>query len=89
MRAITYACTWAENVDANSDGRVDFLERNGLRGGTVCCFVPEAAQSSTDLPDGTVVRNLEYIHGRCFAQTKLEDVHTSPFDEPIRDGRTA
>ncbi len=43
-----------KNVDANSDGQVDFLERNGLRGGTVYYFVPEAGASSTDLPDGTV-----------------------------------
>ena len=40
--------------DANGDGSVDFLERNGLRGGSIYYFRPEAGASTTDLPNGTV-----------------------------------
>ena len=42
-----------KEVDFNGDGQVDFLERNGLRGGTVYYFIPDSV-STTDLPDGSV-----------------------------------
>ena len=69
-----------KNVDANGDSQIDFLECNGLRGGTVYHFVPEAGASTTDLPDGTVAGTWSPSTTGALRETKLEDVHTNPRD---------
>lgn len=67
-----------KNVDANADGQIDFLERNGLRGGTVHYFAPDAGFSLTDLPDGTVTGEWQESRLGALRETKLEDAHTDP-----------
>jgi len=69
-----------KGVDSNSDGEVDFLERNGLRGGTVYYFHPEAGASAFDLPDGTVSGTWKTTTVGALTEDKLEDVHTNPAD---------
>lgn len=69
-----------KGFDANSDGVVDLLERNGLRGGTNYYFDPDAGFSETDLPDGTVSGTWTTDINDALFETKLEDIHTSPFD---------
>ena len=67
-----------KNLDANADGQIDFLERNGLRGGTVHYFAPTAGASLTDLPDGTVTGTWQTSTTGALQETKLEDAHTDP-----------
>ena len=67
-----------KNVDANNDGQIDFLERNGMRGGTKYYFVPTAGASVTDLPDGSVAGSWQTSTTGALRETKLEDVHTDP-----------
>jgi len=69
-----------KNIDANGDGTIDFLERNGLRGGTVHYFDPDGAASTTDLPDGLVTGTWNTSTSGALLETKLEDVHTNPAD---------
>ncbi|MEM7625016.1 MAG: hypothetical protein AAF333_05255 [Planctomycetota bacterium] len=69
-----------KNVDANNDGEIDFLERNGLRGGTVYYFDPDPGFSTTDLPDGQVTGRWSPSTAGALFEGKLEDIHTSPFD---------
>lgn len=68
-----------KGIDANEDGQIDFLERNGLRGGTVYYFVPDSG-STTDLPNGTVTGKWSTSTVGALLETKLEDVQTNPFD---------
>ena len=68
----------ARNVDANADGQIDFLERNGLRGGTTYYFTPNAGASTSDLPDGTVNGRWQTSTVGALRETKLEDVDTNP-----------
>lgn len=67
-----------KGTDTNGDGEVDFLERNGLRGGTVYYFDPDGAASTTDLPDGTVTGKWSTSTVGALTEDKLEDVHTNP-----------
>jgi len=67
-----------KDVDANGDGSIDFLERNGLRGGTVYYFDPDGAASTIDLPDGTVTGIWSTSPIGALQETKLEDIHTNP-----------
>lgn len=67
-----------KDVDVNEDGQIDFLERNGMRGGTKYYFAPTAGASLTDLPDGTVVGSWESTTANALRETKLEDIHTDP-----------
>lgn len=67
-----------KGVDTNSDGEVDFLERNGLRGGTVYYFHPDGNASTTDLPDGTVTGTWDTSPVGALTEDKLEDIHTNP-----------
>jgi len=69
-----------KNVDANGDGGIDFLERNGLRGGTTYYFEPEAGASTTNLPNGLVMGGWSTSTANALQETKLEDVHTNPLD---------
>ncbi len=69
-----------KGVDSNSDGEVDFLERNGLRGGTVYYFHPGGGASTVDLPDGSVSGTWNSSPIGALAEDKLEDVHTNPAD---------
>ena len=69
-----------KGVDANSDGEIDFLERNGLRGGTVYFFDPDGAASTSDLPDGQVTGKWSTSTAGALQETKLEDIHTNPAD---------
>lgn len=69
-----------KQIDANGDGTVDFLERNGLRGGAIYYFAPEAGASLLDLPDGTVTGSWSPDPAVGLRDTKLEDVHTNPLD---------
>lgn len=66
--------------DTNGDGEIDFLERNGLRGGEVYFFDPEVGASRFDLPDGTVAGTWSESNAAALTETKLEDVHTNPAD---------
>ena len=59
---------------------VDFLERNGLRGGSVYYFQPEAGASTTDLPNGTVAGAWSSSTIGALREDKLEDVHTNPMN---------
>ncbi|MEZ6192263.1 MAG: hypothetical protein R3C45_13370 [Phycisphaerales bacterium] len=67
-----------KGIDANNDGEVDFLERNGLRGGTVYYFHPGGNASTIDLPDGTVTGTWSTSTVGALIEDKLEDVHTNP-----------
>lgn len=67
-----------KGVDSNGDGSIDFLERNGLRGGTVYYFDPDVTASNTDLPDGQVTGTWTTSTANALRETKLEDVHTNP-----------
>jgi len=69
-----------KGVDVNSDGEIDFLERNGLRGGTVYYFIPNAGFSTFDLPNGTVEGTWSTSTIGALREDKLEDVHTNPAD---------
>ena len=69
-----------KGMDSNGDGEVDFLERNGLRGGTTYYFKPNAGSSTTDLPNGTVSGTWSTSLSGALTEDKLEDVHTNPFD---------
>lgn len=69
-----------KDIDTNSDGEIDFLERNGLRGGTIYYFDPDGAASTTDLPDGLVTGTWSVSNAGVLTETKLEDVHTNPAD---------
>jgi hypothetical protein len=69
-----------KGIDANGDGSVDFLERNGLRGGSVYYFTPESGASRTDLPNGAVTGAWSASTTYALRETKLEDVHTNPVD---------
>ena len=69
-----------KGVDVNSDDEIDFLERNGLRGGTVYFFNPDGAASTTDLPDGEVAGKWSTSIVGALQETKLEDIHTNPTD---------
>ena len=66
--------------DANGDGAIDFLERNGLRGGTVYYFIPDPNFSTNDLPDGQVTGAWSTSTTGALIEDKLEDVHTNPAD---------
>ncbi|TWT47393.1 hypothetical protein [Botrimarina hoheduenensis] len=66
-----------KEIDANGDGAIDFLERNGLRGGDVYYFVPNSG-STTDLPDGAVSGLWSNSTAGALRETKLEDIHTNP-----------
>ncbi|WP_146445982.1 hypothetical protein [Botrimarina colliarenosi] len=70
-----------KGIDANADGEIDFLERNGLRGGTTYLFKPSSG-SKSDLPDGTVSGFWTTIADapNALLEKKLEDVHTNPRD---------
>jgi len=69
-----------KGVDANGDGGIDFLERNGLRGGTVHYFDPDGA--TTTLPDngGQISGKWSTSTSGALVETKLEDIHTNPAD---------
>jgi hypothetical protein len=69
-----------KGIDANGDGSVDFLERNGLRGGSIYYFKPNDGASNTDLPDGTVTGTWSASTTGGLREDKLEDVHTNPMD---------
>ena len=74
-----------KGVDVNQDLQIDFLERNGLRGGTMYYFDPDGAASTVDLPDGTVTGTWNPVNsgaagGVILHENKLEDVHTNPSD---------
>ena len=68
-----------KNVDANQDGSLDFLERNGLQG-DIYFFEPDGTASTTDLPDGTVSGVWSTAKTNALRETKLEDIHTNPHD---------
>lgn len=67
-----------KGLDANSDGAVDFLERNGLRGGTIYYFDPDGAASTTDLPDGAVAGLWSTSTTGALRDTKIEDITVNP-----------
>jgi hypothetical protein len=72
-----------KGIDTNGDGSVDFLERNGLRGGTVYVFTPDAGQSTTDLPDarqGNMTGKWTISTAGALREDKFEDVHTNPLN---------
>ena len=69
-----------KGADANDDGEVDFLERNGMRGGTIHYFDPDLGFSTTDLPDGQITGTWSLSTSGALRETKLEDVHTNPND---------
>jgi hypothetical protein len=69
-----------KGIDSNADGVIDFLERNGLRGGSVYHFVPTPPASATDLPDGTVSGQWALSTLGALVEDKLEDVHTNPLN---------
>jgi len=69
-----------KGVDSNSDGEIDFLERNGMRGGTIYYFHPEPGASTFDLPDGTVSGTWSTSLVGALTEDKLEDVHANPAD---------
>lgn len=69
-----------KNIDDNSDGEIDFLERNGLRGGTIYYFDPDGGASTTDLPDGLVTGTWNPSTSGALQETKLEDLHTNPLN---------
>jgi hypothetical protein len=68
-----------KGIDANADGAIDFLERNGLRGGTTYYFTPDVPPTN-DLPDGTVTGKWTLSTAAALVEDKLEDVHTNPLD---------
>ena len=69
-----------KGIDSNSDGTIDFLERNGLRGGTTYYFIPNAGYSTVDLPDGSVLGKWSTSTVGALTEDKLEDTHTNPAD---------
>ena len=69
-----------KGLDANGDGSADFLERNGLRGGSIYYFRPEAGASTTDLANGTVAGAWSSSTIGALRENKLEDVHTNPLN---------
>ena len=68
----------AKGIDFNADGTVDFLERNGLRGGSIYYFKPDEGASTTDLPNGTVSGVWSVSTTGALREDKLEDIHTNP-----------
>ena len=68
-----------KGVDANSDGAIDILERNGLRGGTIYYFTPDVPPTN-DLPDGIVTGKWTLSTAAALLEDKLEDVHTNPLN---------
>jgi hypothetical protein len=71
-----------KGIDSNGDGSIDLLERNGLRGGTVYVFTPDAGQSTVDLPDAPLNMTGKWTISTAAAlrEDKLEDVHTNPLN---------
>ncbi len=69
-----------KGVDANGDGEIDFLERNGLRGGIVYYFIPNAGSSTVDLPNGSVQGTWSTSTSGALTEDKLEDAHANPTD---------
>jgi hypothetical protein len=69
-----------KGVDANSDGQIDFLERNGLRGGTIHYFIPGGGASTVDLPNGSISGTWSTSTVGSLTEDKLEDAHTNPAD---------
>ncbi len=69
-----------KDTDANGDGEIDFLERNGLRGGTVYYFIPDPNSSTFDLPNGQVTGTWSTSTTGSLREDKLEDAHTNPAD---------
>ena len=67
-----------KSIDVNGDGEIDFLERNGLRGGSVYYFAPDKGFSHTDLPSGQVTGKWTSNLSDALTETKLEDIHTNP-----------
>lgn len=67
-----------KNVDVNKDGEIDFLERNGLRGGQIYFFDPDDGFDTTDLPDGFVTGTWNRSFNDALFESKIEDVHTNP-----------
>ncbi|QEG34024.1 TolB-like translocation protein [Bythopirellula goksoeyrii] len=68
-----------KGVDANLDGSIDLLERNGLRGGTVYYFLPDEGMGTT-LPDGQINGAWSTTTTGALTEDKIEDVHTNPAD---------
>jgi len=77
-RSIPQLYVGEKDVDVNGDGEIDFLERNGLRGGTVYYFVPDPNFSTRGLPDGQVTGTWSTSTTGALTEDKLEDVHTNP-----------
>jgi hypothetical protein len=69
-----------KGLDSNGDGTIDFLERNGLRGGTFYYFTPDPPASTSDLPDGTVTGKWNLSTAAALRETSLEDIHTNPLN---------
>jgi hypothetical protein len=69
-----------KNIDANGDLLIDTLERNGLRGGSVYYFRPDAGFSTTDLPSGQVTGTWGTSLTGALTEDKLEDIHTNPLN---------
>jgi len=71
-----------KGLDVNGDGSVSFLERNGLSGGTVYFFDPDAGFSATDLPTTPITGKWTTTGtiGVDLREDKLEDIHTNPLD---------
>jgi hypothetical protein len=70
----------AKGSDANGDDAIDFLERNGLRGGSIYHFTPNPPASTIDLPDGIVTGKWTLSTAAALREDKLEDVHTNPLN---------
>jgi hypothetical protein len=69
-----------KNVDANGDGTIDILERNGLRGGQVYYFDADGVAGQTTLPDGTVSGVWSTSTAEALHDAKFEDIHTNPLN---------
>jgi hypothetical protein len=65
-----------KGMDANADGTVDFLERNGLRGGQVYYFTADGGE--TGLNDGSIVGHWSTTITAALRDSKIEDIHTNP-----------
>jgi len=68
-----------KGIDSNGDDQIDFLEQNGLRGGTVYYFIPDSG-STTDLPDGSVSGKWSTSSSGALTDALLEDIHSNPMD---------
>ena len=69
-----------KGIDANDDGQIDFLERNGLRGGTLYYLFADDGFDTLDLPDGEMTGTWNTFTRGAFREQKVEDVHTNPHD---------